>query len=210
MNEDWVPRTKLGRMVFAGDISTIEEAWATNLPIQEPEIVDKLLPDLEHKILEVNMTRRTTDSGRKNSFRVTVVVGNRDGIVGIGVGKSAEFRKAIEDGIKAAKLNLIKVRRGCGSWECGCGTPHSVPFRVEGKAGSVRVVLKPAPRGVGLVAADAIKPVLELAGIKDVWSKGFGHTKSTMNFALATFEALKMTRRTKLSEKDLLKVGAEI
>ena len=92
-----------------------------------------------------------------------------------------------------AKLNIRPIRRGCGSWECTCGEPHTVPFQVRGKVGSTRVVLYPAPRGLGLVVGNAAKVVLEFAGIQDVWSKTFGETRTTSNFVKATFEALKNT-----------------
>ena len=209
MKKDWIPRTKLGKLVASGQIKSMEEALATNRPLLEPEIVDTLLPNLKRVILERRITIRVTDSGRRRSYRVAVVVGNENGYVGFGIGKAKEYRTALDTATKNAKVNIIRVRRGCGSWECGCGLPHSVPFTVEGKAGSVRVVLKPAPRGVGLVAADAIKPVLELAGIKDVWSKGYGNTRSTINFAQATINALKQTYSTKLREEDLTKVGVD-
>ena len=209
MKEDWIPKTRLGKLVASGEIKSMDEALATNLPLLEPEIVDKLLPGLKRVILERTVTIRVTDSGRRRAYRVAVVVGNENGFVGFGIGKAKEYRIALEKATKEAKLNIIKVRRGCGSWECGCGLPHSVPFKVEGKAGSVRVVLKPAPRGVGLVAADAIKPVLQLAGIKDVWSKGYGNTRSTINFAQATINALKQTYSTRLRPEDLAKVGVD-
>ena len=101
--------------------------------------------------------------------------------------------EAIKKAIVDAKTNLIKVRRGCGSWECGCDTSHSIPMMVEGAAGSVRVTLKPAPQGIGLVTGEISKKVLELAGIRDVWTFSRGQTRTTINFAKATFNALKAT-----------------
>ncbi len=206
---DWVPKTKLGKMVASGQINSMEEALATNLPLLEPQIVDTLLPNLKRVILDTKVTVRVTDSGRRRAFQVAVVVGNENGYVGVGIGKASERRIALEKAINDAKLNIIRVRRGCGSWECGCNLSHSIPFQVEGKSGSVRVVLKPAPRGIGLAVADAIKPVLQLAGIKDVWGKGFGNTRTTINFALATIDALKKTYSTRLRKEDLLKVGVD-
>jgi len=96
-----------------------------------------------------------------------------------------------------AKMNIIKVRRGCGSWECGCNVTHSIPMQVQGTAGSVRVTLKPAPQGIGLVTGDISKKVLELAGIKDVWTFARGQTRTTINFAKATFIALNETNMIK-------------
>ncbi|MEM0089221.1 MAG: 30S ribosomal protein S5, partial [Archaeoglobaceae archaeon] len=163
------------------------------LPIREPEIVDVLLPELEEDVLEISMVQRVTDSGRRTKFRVTAVVGNRNGYVGIGVGKATQVAPAIQKAVENAKINIFRVERGCGSWECGCGSMHSVPFKVSGECGSVKVTLVPGPKGLGIVAADVAKKVIELAGVKDVWSITSGETRTTLNFALATFDALKKT-----------------
>ncbi len=193
MTEDWVPRTRLGKLVAEGKIKTIDEALASGLPLKEPEIVDILLPDLEDEVLEISMVQRMTDSGRRTKFRVTAVVRNKDGYVGVGVGKASQVAPAIQKAINNAKINIFKVNRGCGSWECGCGEPHSIPFKVTGSAGSVRVTLIPGPRGLGIVAGKVAKKVLELAGVRDVWTFTRGQTKTTINFAKATYEALRQT-----------------
>ncbi len=193
MIEEWVPRTRLGKLVADGKIKSLDDAIASGLPLKEPEIVDVLLPELEDEVLEISMVQRMTDSGRRTKFRVTAVIGNRDGYVGVGVGKSAQVAPAIQKAISNAKINIFKVQRGCGSWECGCGTEHSIPYKVTGSAGSVRVTLIPGPKGLGLVAGDVAKKVLELAGVKDVWTFTNGSTKTTINFARATYKALKQT-----------------
>ncbi|MEM0215264.1 MAG: 30S ribosomal protein S5 [Archaeoglobaceae archaeon] len=190
---EWIPKTRLGKLVAEGKIKTMEDALSSGLPIKEPEIVDVLLPDLEEDILEISMVQRVTDSGRRTKFRVTAVVGNRNGYVGIGTGKASQVAPAIQKAIENAKINIFGVMRGCGSWECGCGTAHSVPFRVSGECGSVKVTLIPGPKGLGVVAADVAKRVIELAGVKDVWSITSGETRTTLNFAMATFDALKKT-----------------
>ena len=120
-----------------------------------------------------------------------MVVGDENGYVGIGKGVSIDARRAIEKARRKAKTNIIKVWKGCGSWECGCGTPHSIPFKTEGKCGSVRVVLMPAPKGVGLVSDDESKKILRLAGIKDVWVRTFGNTSTHINLITAVYMALK-------------------
>jgi len=191
--EGWVPKTRLGKLVYEGKIKTMDEALASGLPLKEPEIVDALLPDLQDEVLEISMVQRMTDSGRRTKFRVTVVVGNRDGFVGVGVGKASQVAPAIQKAINDAKLNIFKVQRGCGSWECGCGEPHSIPCKVTGSCGSVRITLMPGPKGLGIVAGEVAKKVLELAGVKDVWTFTRGQTKTTINFAQATFDALKKT-----------------
>ncbi len=191
--ETWEPRTLVGRMVKEGKITSIDEIFKRNLPILEPEIVDILLPGLEHEVLEVRIVQKMTDAGRITRFRAAVVVGNREGYVGLGKGKARQFRFAIEKAIRNAKLNIIPIRRGCGSWECTCSEPHSVPFTVRGKSGSVEVVLKPAPKGTGLVAGDTAKKILRLAGIQDVWTFTKGETRTSYNFARATYLALRNT-----------------
>ena len=190
---EWAPKTRLGKLVAEGRIKTIDEALASGLPIKEPQIVDILLPNLDEDILEISMVQRMTDSGRRTKFRVTAVVGNRNGYVGVGVGKASQVASAIQKAVENAKINIFRVERGCGSWECGCGTSHSVPFKTSGVCGSVRVTLVPGPKGLGIVAADVAKRVIELAGVRDVWSMTFGETRTTLNFAMATFEALKRT-----------------
>ena len=100
-----------------------------------------------------------------------------------------------EKALRKAKLDLIKITRGCGSFDCICDEKHSIPFKVEGKCGSSRVVLYPAPQGTGLVIGDECKKILGLAGIKDVYSKTFGQTKSTMNLVRACIDALKKTNK---------------
>jgi small subunit ribosomal protein S5 len=186
-------------MVEKGEITTMSDALKTRLPLREPEIVDILLPDLADEVLDVNMVQRMTDSGRRVRFAVSCVVGNSNGYVGLGKAKGKEVGPTIRKAIDNAKLNIIEVRRGCGSWECGCGKPHSFPFEVTGKMGSVCVTFKPAPNGIALAVGDVAKPVLKLAGIKDAWAFTKGHTKTTSNYATAAFEALKKTSEMRVS-----------
>jgi small subunit ribosomal protein S5 len=192
-NEEWVPKTRLGTLVSEGQVTSMDEAMDSGLPIREPKIVDILLPDLEDEVLDINMVQRMTDSGRRVKFRATVIVGNGDGFVGLGQAKDVQVGPAIRKAIDNAKINITRIKRGCGSWECGCGLPHTVPSEVNGKAGSVTVVLKPAPRGLGLAAGGTAKKVLEKAGVKDVWTRTEGQTRTTLNFAKATYNALMNT-----------------
>jgi len=193
--EEWIPRTKIGRMVKEGKITSMEELFANNLRITEVEIVDHLLPGLEQEVLDINLVQKQTAAGERSRFRAIAIVGNRDGYVGLGTGKAVHVVSAIEKAVKNAKLNIIPVRRGCGSWECACGAPHSLPTKVEGKRGSVRIELIPGPRGLGIVAGEAARIVLELAGVQDVWTRTYGETRTTLSFAGATFEALRNTNK---------------
>jgi small subunit ribosomal protein S5 len=133
------------------------------------------------------------------NYSVTAVVGNSDGFIGLGRGKAKEAAPAIRKAINNAKINLIEIRRGCGSWECGCGRAHSLPFEVIGKSGSVEVTLKPAPQGVGRAVGDVAKIILRMAGIDDAWGFAKGHTKTTVNYALASFDAMRNTSRMKIN-----------
>jgi small subunit ribosomal protein S5 len=209
---EWKPKTKLGHIVLAGEITTLGDAIKTGLPIREPEIVDILLPETEDEVLDVNMVQRMTDSGRRVNFVITCIVGNKDGFAGLGRARGHEVGPSIRRAIDNAKLNMIEIKRGCGSWECGCGRSHTLPFLVTGRSGSVEVTLKPAPQGVGLAVGDVAKSVLRLAGITDAWGFTKGHTKTTVNYALATFEALRKTGELKVrseqSERLKIKSGA--
>jgi small subunit ribosomal protein S5 len=196
--EQWVPLTGLGKAVAAGEVTNIDQVLESGRPIKEPEIVDAFLPDLEDEVLDIQMVQRMTDSGRRVKFRAVVVVGNRNGYIGFGQGKDVQVGDAIKKAIVDAKTNLIKVKRGCGSWECGCNLTHSIPMQVEGAAGSVRVTLKPAPQGIGLVTGEISRKVLELAGIRDAWTFSRGQTRTTINFAKATFNALKATNMIRM------------
>ncbi|MBI5159450.1 30S ribosomal protein S5 [Candidatus Micrarchaeota archaeon] len=186
----WVPRTEIGRKVQNKEIVSIEEIFEMGKPILEYQIVDALLPNLKEELIQVSTTQRMTDCGRKMKFRAVMIVGDGNGHVGVGFGKADEAKPAIESAIGSAKRNIIRVPLSCGSWECSCNTRHTVPIKVVGKNGSVKIELKPAPRGVGIVANEIARKTLELAGVKDVWSFSRGRTKSVYNMAMAVINAL--------------------
>lgn len=195
---DWIPKTDLGKLVKSGQITSVEEIASMGRKILEHEMIDVLCPGLEEETLEVKSTQRMTGNGRKMQFRAIVLVGDRNGHFGIGAGKSEEVKPAIESAIKDAKRNIISVPMGCGSWESGPGFKNSIPISVDGRAGSVRVTLKPAPRGVGLAANEVVKKVLFKAGVKDIWSFSRGHTRSIYNTAMATANALEQLNTMRL------------
>ncbi|MBU0533016.1 30S ribosomal protein S5 [Candidatus Micrarchaeota archaeon] len=187
--ESWEPKSRIGKKVKAGEITTFEEIVNIGKPILEPEIIDALFPDLESETLKINTTQRVTDSGKRVKFRVVTVIGDRKGHVGLGVGKSEELKPALDYAIKDAKKNMVSIKTGCGSWECKCSVGHSLPSKTEGKEGSTTVTLQPAPRGLGLAGNDVVKKVLTMAGVKDVWSSCHGG-KNVYNMAAATINAL--------------------
>jgi small subunit ribosomal protein S5 len=192
----WVPKTKLGKMVQSGEILSLDDVFTQGLRVMEPEIVDVLLPDLKQEVLGIGFVQKQTDAGEKSRFRAVVAVGNNHGYLGVGDGKAKQVRTAIDKATLQAKLKIIPVRRGCGSWECGCGQSHSLPFRVTGKCGSVRVDIMPGPRGLGLVGGEIAKSVLTLAGVRDCWTRTYGSTSTLASTALAIYEALRNTYRT--------------
>lgn len=202
--ENWNPKTNLGRKVKEGKIKTIDEAL--KYKILEPEIVDTLLKTKE-EVLNIGQakgkfgggkrrawrqTQRKTKEGNVATFSCMVVVGN-NGYVGLGYGRSKETLPARAKSVRKAKLNLIKIKTACASFDCTCGENHTVPFIVEGKCGSNRVKLIPAPQGTGLVAGDEIKKILRSAGVKDVYSVTKGKKRTTLNMARACMDALRKT-----------------
>ncbi len=191
--EAWVPKTRVGKMIQEGRISSMDEVFLSGLKISEPQIVDALIPDLQDEVINVNLVQKQTDAGEKSRFKAIVAVGNRDGYIGLGSGKASQVRTAIQKAAASARLNIVPIKRGCGSWECGCGKPHSVPFQVEGKCGGVRVVIVPGPRGLGLVASEVAKVILGLAGVKDLWIRSYGSTRTVPSYACAIFDGLKNT-----------------
>lgn len=213
IEKEWTPKTEFGKRIISGEITNIDQVLSSSKPILEAEIVDRLLPGMETALLNIGQskgkfgggkrsiwrqTQKKTMEGNKPKFSTYVVIGNRNGYVGIGYGKSKETMPAREKAVKQAKLNLISIQRGCGSWACGCKEPHTIPFRVAGKCGSVRVILNPAPKGTGLLVESQIKKILELAGIKDVYSRTFGQTGTKINLIKACFDALKNLSKTKV------------
>ena len=125
----------------------------------------------------------------------------------MGYGKAKETVPAREKAIRNSKLNVIKIRRGCGSWQCACKEPHSVPFAIEGKCGSVRIRIMPAPKGTGLCVESECQKVLAAAGIKDAWSQTRGQTRTKMNLMFACFSSLKMLMDTKVNSKYAADLG---
>ena len=213
----WKPKTSLGINVKNGTINNLSYVLDQRIKILEPEITDALLPNISTELLMVGQakgkfgggqkrvfkqTQKKTQEGNKPNFGTLAVVGNEDGYVGVGYGKSKETVPAREKAIRQAKLNVIKIRRGCGNWRCGCGDAHTVPFKVSGKYGSVEIILMPAPKGTGLKVEKECQKILKLAGIKDVWSRTEGQTRSKLNLLYACFEALKNLMQFKLSQKN--------
>ena len=204
---EWEPKTKLGREVKDNKITKIDEILGNNKKILEPEIVDSLLV-VKSDLLSIGQskgkfgggkrrawrqTQRKTKEGNVPTFSTMAVVGDGNGHVGIGTGKAKETLPARDKAIRKAKLNIMKITRSCSAFDCDCSELHTVPFKVTGKSGSVKVALIPAPQGTGLVVANELKKVLQMAGIEDVYSQTFGQQKTSFNFVKACMNALEKT-----------------
>ncbi len=220
----WEPKTQLGQEVKKGEITDIAQILDSGRKILEPEIVDKLIPDLDVDFILIGQskgkfgggrrrifrqTQKKTREGNKPIFSVMAVVGNKNGYIGVGVGKAKETLPAREKAIRNAKMNLMRVVRGCGSWQCSCGESHSIAFETSGKEASVSIKLMPAPKGTGLVVDKEVKKVLELAGIKDIWSKTTGQTKIKINTIRALLRAFKNASKTYVQDKNKITIGAK-
>ena len=218
----WTPKTALGKKVKDGEIKDIDAILDESFCIMEAEIVDALLPGMEHELLMIGQskgkfgggqrrvfrqTQRKTPEGNCPSFGCIAVIGDKNGHVGVGHGKSKDTVPAREKAIRKARINIMKIRRGCGAWDCGCRTPHSIPFAITGKCGSVRIQLMPAPKGKGLVVEKEVAKILKLAGIKDVRSRIFGQSRTTINLIDACIDALNNLNRMKINQKMADNVG---
>lgn len=185
---EWVPVTKLGRLVKEGKIKSIEEIYLFSMPIKEYQIVDFFLPKLKDEVMKIMPVQKQTTAGQRTRFKAFVCIGDSDGHVGLGVKCSKEVATAIRGAIILAKLSCIPVRRGY--WGTVLGEPHTIPAKLTGKCGSVLTRLVPAPRGTGIVAAPVPKKLLQMAGIQDCYTTAQGKTKTAGNFVKATFQAI--------------------
>jgi ribosomal protein uS5 len=180
-------------MVNNKEITSLEQIFKLALPIKEVEIVDKLIKaeDYKEEVMKVKPVQKMTTAGQRTRFKVWVLIGDGLGHIGLGQKAHKEVQGAVKGAIRDAKMNMVPVRMSY--WGNYIGQPHTIPFKVSGKEGSVAIRLVPAPRGTGLVGGQASKKVLQIAGIKDCYTQSTGKTKTKGNFIFATFKALKKT-----------------
>jgi len=153
--DNWTPLTKLGRLVKAGRIESLEEVYTHSIPIKEAPIVDRLVKnakaELSDEIMCILSVQKQTKAGQRTRFKAVVATGDRQGHVGVGIKVAKEVQIAIKGALLDAKINIIPVRRGY--WGSRIGGVHTIPVKVKGKCGSCVVRMIPAPRGTGQVAA---------------------------------------------------------
>jgi len=142
--------------------------------------------EFESRLLDLARVTRVTGGGKKLSFRATVVIGDKQGKVGLGIAKGLDVAQAIEKAIRKAKKNIIKVPI----------SKETIPHEVEAKFGAARVLLRPQQKGRGLVAGGTVRIICDLAGIKNISSKILSRTKNKINNAQATILALSKLRST--------------
>lgn len=147
-------------------------------------------PEYDHKIVSLRRVTRVVAGGRRFSFSVALVAGNRKGLVGVGIGKATDTPLAIEKALRDAKKNMISVNMT---------KSMSIPHDVDAKYSASVVKIMPAP-GKGLVAGSSVRTVLELAGLKNIGAKLYSRSKNNTNNALATVKALKKLSTTKIKD----------
>ena len=143
-------------------------------------------PEFQETVVTVRRVSKTVKGGRNMRFTALVVVGNGKGTVGFGTGKAKEVPDAIKKALEAAKKNLYKVPMVKGD---------TFPHYIEGKFGACKVVMKPAPDGTGIVAGGPVRAVLELAGIKNIYSKVYG-SRNSINMVRATVNGITNLKTT--------------
>ncbi|MCX4364968.1 MAG: 30S ribosomal protein S5 [Bacilli bacterium] len=151
---------------------------------RQEKVMDPKKKLLDEKVINIGRVTKVTKGGRDFKFSAAMVVGDGKGLVGIGTGKAKEVPEAISKGLQAANKNLVRI---------SLVDNRTIPHEAIGTCGRAKVLIKPAPKGTGIIAGGAARAVLELAGVKDIVAKSLG-SNTKVNVAKATLEALKSER----------------
>ena len=193
----WIPKTKIGRDIKEKKINSLLEIEKNGLKVLEVEIIDYLFPKLYFSIIKNKIVKKATRGGIRMRHSIYVVVGDQKNYVGIGKGKSFEFREALFQAIRKAKLNLTYIFKNCGDFQCNCNQAHSIFKRIITKISGIKLILFPAPRGTGLKLSTIGKKICILAGVKDIRNKNLSKSKNSFNYALVVFNSLKKNNQYK-------------
>ncbi|MBS3141449.1 30S ribosomal protein S5 [Candidatus Woesearchaeota archaeon] len=214
----WKPKTDLGRQVKEGKVASLNEILDSGKRILEAEIADYLVHDLQSEVLSVGQskgkfgggkrsiwksTQKKTSEGNKPKFATLIIVGNKNGFLGMGYGKSKETMPAKEKALRKAKLNIVQIKR---SQTSKTGNTFTIPAKVTGKYGSSTMTLMPAPQGTGLCIENECKKVLAMAGVTDVYSRAT-NSKTKYNSINACFNALKEISKLKIKPEFVKKAN---
>lgn len=190
-NKSVVKEVKKGEVIESTSFVVEEKYLPENFNpfnrVKNPKFANRRIftSDFEERVLHIKRVIKTTKGGRRFKFSSLVVVGNKKGLVGFAVGKHIEVPESIKKGVRKAKKNLYRIEI--------VGEQKTIAHNIIGKHGAAKVLLKPANDGKGIIASDTIRSIVELAGIKNIYSKNLG-TNNKHNVVLATIKGLSATK----------------
>lgn len=187
------PKSIVGILAKNNKIDNVKSIFADSRQMREHFIASKIMPNYTEEKLATKPVQKQTRSGQSTKIKVTVAIGNQNGLVGVASGRGADNPAAMQSALAKCTRKVVCVRSGYWGEENSTNKPHTVPFKVTGKCGSVRVRLLPAPPGRSIVANKNHTKILKLAGYEDVSVTSRGSTSTTENHVKALLNALEKT-----------------